>query len=483
MPLDQTAAWAQACTGLKQLWGYDQFRPLQGEVVTSLLMHRDALVMLPTGAGKSICFQLPAYLQPGLTVVVSPLVSLMENQVQELEHRHLSAAMLHSQLARHQRHLTLRQLEQQQLRLLYLSPETLLSSTVWQRLCDPTLKIAALIIDEAHCIVQWGTTFRPVYRRLGAVRPALLNKKPAGTQLAIAAFTATADAATQRDLLQVLQLHRPQVLQRSPYRPNLELRLRIGWTPALRRRQLLAFLQRQGNTSGLIYTRSRRECEVLATWLQSQAHLAQAYHAGLGPQERRLVETTWLRGDLPIVVCTSAFGMGINKPDVRWICHLRPPLTLTEYVQEIGRAGRDQLQAQALMWVSEPTGCLDPQDHQQRRSFQTQLQSQMRLAQRLAPKLPAAGTLQAALEQFPQAEMALSLLQSTQQLAWKDPFHYVISASIQTSTPTLRTDPIQAMARYCCTSQCRWRFILQSFGFTQEAANMACGHCDRCTST
>ena len=481
MNLDLSAAWQQAHTGLKQYWGYDQFRPLQGETVTSLLIRQDALVMLPTGAGKSICFQLPALLQPGLTLVVSPLISLMENQVQELRQRQLSAALLHSQLSAQQRRHTLGQLERQQLCLLYLSPESLLSPTLWPRLCHRSLRLNALIIDEAHCIVQWGTTFRPAYRRLGTIRPALQRAQPGSKPVAIAAFTATADPTTQRELQQVLQLRHPQIHRSSPYRSNLALRVNLAWTPAGRRQQILKYIQSRGQSAGLIYTRSRRESEALADGLRHHGHRTMAYHAGLSPTERRQIEVAWLEGQLPFVICTSAFGMGINKPDVRWICHFQPPLTLTEYVQEIGRAGRDGQRSQALLLVSEPTGWLDPQDQQQRSYFLAQLRSQQRVAQQLAHKLPRQGDISQVVRQFPQAEMALSLLHSSGQLRWSDPFHYQIHASLARSqTQPLDTAPIQAMARFCCTRRCRWQFILTAFGFPQEARGVLCGHCDNC---
>ena len=180
-------------SALKEIWGYEDFRSPQKEIISSLISQQDALVIMPTGGGKSICFQLPALMQTGLTLVVSPLVALMENQVKELRDRNLPAALLHSELPSQQKWQTLQLLYKQQLRLLYLSPETLLSPKVWEKLCHPQLQINGIILDEAHCLVQWGDTFRPTYRRLGTVRPALLKCKPQGTKIAIAAFTATAD--------------------------------------------------------------------------------------------------------------------------------------------------------------------------------------------------------------------------------------------------------------------------------------------------
>lgn len=291
----------------------------------------------------------------------------MENQVQELRDRHLPAGLLHSELPSSKRWQTLQLLERQQLRLLYLSPETLLSALVWERLCQPQLKINGLILDEAHCLVQWGDTFRPAYRRLGAVRPALLKSKPSGTKIAIAAFTATADPATQQMIEQVLQLQQPDVFRQNPYRENLHLKVQTVWTPRGRKQRLLKFIQAKPGQAGLIYVRTRRDSESLADWLGQLGYATAAYHAGLSPDERRSIEASWLSSAMPFVVCTSAFGMGINKSNVRWVVHFHAPSLLSEYVQEIGRAGRDGKQSVALMLISEPTGWLDPEDKQRQR--------------------------------------------------------------------------------------------------------------------
>ncbi|MEO0708323.1 MAG: DEAD/DEAH box helicase, partial [Cyanobacteria bacterium J06649_5] len=193
----------------QKIWGYEDFRPPQGEIAQALFQGKDSLIVMPTGMGKSVCFQLPALMKTGVTLVISPLVALMENQVQELREKNLAAAALHSELDKNTHWQTLRSLSQNRLRLLYLSPETLLSKKVWEILCKPQVKINALVLDEAHCLTQWGDTFRPTYRRLGAVRPALLQHKPKGSQIAIAAFTATADPLTQQALHNVLQLRSP----------------------------------------------------------------------------------------------------------------------------------------------------------------------------------------------------------------------------------------------------------------------------------
>ncbi|QYX32867.1 RecQ family ATP-dependent DNA helicase [Sphaerospermopsis torques-reginae] len=466
-------------TVLKQIWGYDDFRPPQGEIVNSLLSQKDALIIMPTGGGKSICFQLPALLKTGLTLVVSPLVALMENQVEELKQRNQKAALLHSELPTYQRRATLQALEKQQLRLLYLSPETLFSPPVWERLSHPQLQINGLILDEAHCLVQWGDTFRPAYRRLGAVRPALLKTKPPGTKISIAAFTATADPAAQKIIADVLQLQKPDSYKLNPYRANLHPSVKIAWTPKGRKQQLLKFIQKYQNQAGLIYVRTRKDSEELAAWLTELGYNTASYHAGLGATERRAVEASWLNGKMPFVVCTCAFGMGINKPDVRWVVHFHAPHLLSEYVQEIGRAGRDGKPAEALTLISEPTGFLDAEDKQRQQFFEQQMLKQQQKAQHLAKKLPKQGEVTSVIKQFPDGATALSLLHSSGQLQWLDPFHYKISAK-SGSQPQMQLQAAKQMSEYLYSKKCRWQFLLDAFGFGKEAENWRCGHCDNC---
>lgn len=472
-------SWEEVRAAFEQIWGYKDFRPPQGEIIRSLLSGKDALVVMPTGGGKSICFQLPALLQNGLTLVVSPLVALMENQVQELRQRQLPAALLHSELPARERKQTLFKIEQQTLRLLYLSPETLLSAPVWERISQPQIKINGIILDEAHCLVQWGDTFRPAYRRLGMVRPALLKLKPAGTKIAIAAFTATADPTAQKTIRDVLQLQQPEVFKLNPYRPNLRLKVQRVCTPRSRRQQLLKFIQERPHKCGLIYVRTRKDSETLAAWLGKLGYATAAYHAGLSPEERREIEGFWLNGTMQFVVCTSAFGMGINKPDVRWVIHFHAPLLLSEYVQEIGRGGRDGNSADALTLVSEPTGWLDPEDKQRREFFAGKLRSQQQKAQNLAKKLPKTGEVDAVARQFSDGAIALSLLHSTKQLTWQDPFHYTINNNAKMQV-TNQIDAAQQMVQYLNTRECRWKYLLRAFGFGMEAEKMHCGCCDRC---
>ncbi|BAZ51650.1 ATP-dependent DNA helicase RecQ [Nostoc sp. NIES-4103] len=479
MNYQTTKSWQEVRAAFQKIWGYEDFRSPQGEIINSLLARKDALIIMPTGGGKSICFQLPALLQTGLTLVVSPLVALMENQVQELLQHHQKAALLHSELSSFQRRATLQALERQQLRLLYLSPETLLSAPVWERLSHPQLQINALILDEAHCLVQWGETFRPAYRRLGAVRPALLKLKPPGTKISLAAFTATADPLAQKIIQTVLQLQQPEFFRLNPYRSNLYPSVRIAWTPRGRKQQLLKFIQNRPQQAGLIYVRTRRDSENLAAWLAQIGYDTASYHAGLGAAERRAVEASWLGGKIPFVVCTCAFGMGINKPDVRWVIHFQPPHLLSEYVQEIGRAGRDGKPAEALTLISEPTGWLDPEDKQRQQFFEKQMRSQQQTAQQLMKKLPQQGEVNAVTRQFPDSATALALLHSSGQLKWLDPFHYIIEQKAK-NQPTTQLQAAKQMNQYLTTKQCRWQFLLNAFGFDKEAANWRCGHCDNC---
>lgn len=477
--------WQQVCDTFRQIWGYETFRPPQGEIIQCLLKTQDAVVVMPTGGGKSVCFQLPALLQQGVTLVISPLVALMEDQAQQLQQRGLKVGLLHNELPRMQRQGTLNALERQELRLLYLSPETLLSPPVWERLIQPHLKINGMIIDEAHCLTQWGTSFRPTYYRLGAVRPALLRHKPSGSRMAIAAFTATADTHTQSKIEQILQLDQPQKFLLSPYRPNLHLQVQTTWTLRCRRSQLLEFIRPKKGQSGLIYVRSRRDSETLSQWLKSLNYATAPYHAGLSSQQRRFLEARWLENALDFVVCTSAFGLGINKPDVRWVVHFQAPYLLCEYLQEVGRGGRDGQPTTALALVSEPTGWLDSTDQQRRKFLVNQLYKQYQQTQQIAKKLPHHGEIATVARQFRGGEMALALLYDAHRLQWLDPFHYQFFPNqSQASLVHFNVEQQQLqlqMMEYLRSNHCRWQYILKTFGFTEQAKGFRCGHCDNCS--
>ncbi|MEM9088225.1 MAG: RecQ family ATP-dependent DNA helicase [Cyanobacteria bacterium P01_F01_bin.53] len=470
---------ARLRTAFQKIWGYEDFRAPQGEIAQALFQGKDSLIVMPTGMGKSVCFQLPALMKTGVTLVVSPLVALMENQVQELTEKKLSAAALHSELDKKQHWQTLRSLSQNRLRLLYLSPETLLSPKVWDVLCKPQVKINALVLDEAHCLTQWGDSFRPTYRRLGAVRSALLAHKPVGTKIAIAAFTATADPITQKALHTVLRLKSPQITRLNPYRSNLNLSVQTIYTPKGRKRALLKFVQQHGKQSGLIYARRRRGTESLAQWFANKGYSVRAYHGGLAARRRRQIESQWIDGDCQFVVCTSAFGMGINKSDCRFVAHYEVPSLLAEYVQEVGRAGRDGKSANALSLVSEPTGLLAPEDKQRWAFFENKAQQLQREARTLAKQIPSEGHINDVRQQFEKCDQALALLHRNGQLRWLDPFTYKLETARKAQLEK-QPSPATVMKRYLFTRRCRWQVLLEEFGFTQEAKGMRCGKCDRC---
>jgi len=467
----------------QSIWGYSTFRFPQAEVIDCLLAGKDGMIVMPTGGGKSVCFQLPALFQEGLTLVVSPLIALMENQVRELRDRQLPARCLHSELPRAQRQIILKEIQQQKVRLLYISPETLLSQPVWAVLCEPQVAIAGLMIDEAHCLVEWGDSFRPAYRRLGMIRPALLAQKKNAQNFSIAAFTATADLVIQDQLRTILRLENPDIFTLSPYRPNLRLAVKIAWTARCRQHLLLNFLEKHRKQSGLIYVRSRPDSEFLVQWLKSLNYRTAAYHAGLGANQRREIEEQWLTGNLPFVICTNAFGLGINKPDIRWIAHFHPPHLLSEYLQEIGRGGRDGLKADTLTLVSEPTGWLDPTDQQRRNFFNQQREKQARQARAIAQRIPQQGDILSLKKDFADIELSLAFLDQSGQLEWLDPFHYQLHSRPQGKplTATAQQERLSgnSMKQYLYTKSCRWAFLLTAFGLNDKA-NFRCGHCDRC---
>lgn len=477
--VNTSVAWGEVLQAFQHIWGYSDFRPPQDAIVKALLERRDLLVVLPTGGGKSVCFQLPALLQSGLTLVVSPLVALMENQVQELREKSLPAATLHSQISPPERRKTLNALDRRHLRLLYVSPETLLSPPVWERLCQPSLRLNGLILDEAHCLVAWGETFRPAYRRLGAVRRALLACRPEGSTLPIAAFTATADPAAQQVLREVLQLQSPQVVRLNPHRPNLHLRVNAVVSEGQRKGRLKRYLQQHSDQAGLVYVRTRKDSEALAQQLAAQYRVA-PYHAGLSGRDRRQTEAAWMDDRLQFVVCTSAFGMGVNKPNTRWVVHYQAPCTITEYVQEVGRAGRDGRAAEALTLVSEPTGWLEPGDRQRAKFFEAQTQALQQKAQRLIGQIPPSGDVRDIGQQFDHGAISLSWLHSVGQLEWVTPFEYRLLEQPRSQLGA-QIAASQSMHQFLHSRQCRWQGLLVAFGFRTEAQRLGgCGHCDNC---
>lgn len=470
---------------LKQHWGYDEFRHPQEEIIKTILTGKDCLIVMPTGGGKSLCFQLPALCQKGLTLVISPLLALMENQVQELRQKKLPVGILHSEINKKTRKETLFALQSQRLKLLYLSPETLLSPPLWQIIISPTLNINTLIVDEAHCLSQWGESFRPSYRRLGTIRPSLLHYKPSGTKISIGCFTATADTATQNTIIESLQLSHPQKFLLSPYRDNLHLKVKTIWTPKGRKQELIKYIESKNRQSGLIYVRTRKEACELAKMLNESNYSTQAYHGGLHSSIRRQIEKDWLTEKHNFVVCTSAFGMGINKSNLRWILHYQPPLLLSEYIQEIGRGGRDGKATEAVTLMSEASGWLNPQDKQRRQYFWQQQLKLYQEAERFLQKIPPQGNLEELRQKVnhPNYQIYLSILNSSGQLQWLDPYHYQITLTKPHESIQILINQQKQLSQqtenYLTTKTCRWHFLLFAFGFSPNP-HFRCRKCDNC---
>ena len=322
---------------LQQVFGYQSFRPHQEEVVRDLIAGKDAFVLMPTGGGKSLCFQIPALHRPGVAIVVSPLISLMKDQVDALLANGVRAACYNSSLAAAEARQVLAKLHAGELDLLYVAPERLLSDDFLARLADMTLALFA--IDEAHCVSQWGHDFRPEYVQLGQLRQLF-------PQVPMVALTATAEKQTRLDILQRLQLQGSRQVVAGFDRPNIRYTVIDKAKPYL---QLSAFLESRQQESGIVYCLSRKRVEEVAEKLKRDGISAAAYHAGLPAEERRQVQDDFLRDDLQIVVATVAFGMGIDKPNVRFVVHYDLPKNIESYYQETGRAGRDGLPAEALL--------------------------------------------------------------------------------------------------------------------------------------
>ena len=331
---------SQLHTALKQYFGFSSFRPLQEEIIRDALAGRDVFAVLPTGGGKSLCFQLPALVQPGLTVVVSPLIALMKDQVDALHAAGVPATFLNSSLGAGESRPRLRGLHNGEFRLLYVAPERLMLSGFLDDL--QRWKVNLFAIDEAHCISEWGHDFRPEYRQLSALR-SLFPEAP------MMALTATATERVRGDILKQLHLREPRCYVASFNRPNLTYRVSAK-TGAYD--QVLDFMRARPRESGIVYCQSRKSVESLAAKLNADGVSAVAYHAGMGAGDRTRNQEAFLRDEVRVVCATIAFGMGINKPNVRFVIHYDLPKNIEGYYQETGRAGRDGLPSDCLLLFS-----------------------------------------------------------------------------------------------------------------------------------
>lgn len=325
---------------LKQTFGFSQFRPLQREIIQETMDGRDVFALLPTGGGKSLCFQLPALLLPGLTIVVSPLIALMKDQVDALQATGVAATFLNSTLNEKEARSRLRGLHQGEYKMLYAAPERLMLDGWAENL--QSWNVSLIAIDEAHCVSEWGHDFRPEYRQIPKLRR-LLPDAP------LMALTATATERVREDIINHLKLRNPKCFVASFNRPNLTYRVIPKDKPL---QQIIDFVKKRDHESGIVYCASRKSAESLAESLSSRRLAARPYHAGLTPDERAENQELFLRDEVKIICATIAFGMGINKPNVRYVIHHDLPKNIEGYYQETGRAGRDGLPGDCLLLFS-----------------------------------------------------------------------------------------------------------------------------------
>ncbi|MDC0737887.1 DNA helicase RecQ [Cognatishimia sp. SS12] len=325
-----------AATLLRDIFGFDAFRPGQEEIVTAVSQGQNVLAIMPTGGGKSLCFQLPALIRDGVTVVISPLIALMRDQVRALREAGVEAGALTSGNTEEETAAVWDALDAGRLKLLYIAPERLAAGAALGML--RRIGVSLIAVDEAHCVSQWGHDFRPDYLRIGELRRAL--------DVPLAAFTATADAETREEIIRRLfDGEAPATFLHGFDRPNIHLAFAAKDNP---RRQILEFAAARKGQSGIVYCGTRAKTETLAKALKDEGHLALHYHGGMEAEDRRITETRFQREDGLIVVATVAFGMGIDKPDIRWVAHADLPKSIEAYYQEIGRAGRDGDAAETL---------------------------------------------------------------------------------------------------------------------------------------
>ena len=325
---------------LKKFWGFNHFRPLQEEIIQSVLNKKDTLALLPTGGGKSICYQVPALCQEGITIVVSPLIALMKDQVENLQKRNIAAAAIYSGMSYRDIDRILDNCIYGRVKLLYLSPERLTSDLARARI--ENMKVSLLAVDEAHCISQWGYDFRPSYLQIAEAR-SLMPDTP------VLALTATATPEVAKDIQEKLNFPEKNLLQTSFARANLSYSV-LHEEDKLKK---LADILRSVPGSGVVYVRNRRRTKEVATYLHRLGISADYYHAGLDTEERSKKQDAWMAGKIRLMACTNAFGMGIDKPDVRIVAHLELPDSLEAYFQEAGRAGRDGKKSYAVLLYNE----------------------------------------------------------------------------------------------------------------------------------
>ncbi len=342
-PVSVSPELARQASGLlSRFYGYSTFRPLQLDIIATAIEGRDSVVLMPTGGGKSICYQMPALLSQGVVIVVSPLIALMKDQVTALASNGIPAAAVNSMQTEEENHDILRQLFSGHVRILYISPERLLTEIDrWSR----DLNIALFAIDEAHCISQWGHDFRPGYTQLRRI-------KEIYPHVPVMALTATADRLTRDDIATQLNLNDPRLFIGSFDRPNISLRVMTNPGKTQRVNYICSMIERYRNDSGIVYCLSRKTAEEMDKQLRGRGYRSAVYHAGLSVSERNAAQDRFINGEVQVVCATVAFGMGIDKSNIRWVVHNNMPRNIECYYQEIGRAGRDGAKAEAVMFYS-----------------------------------------------------------------------------------------------------------------------------------